>query len=382
MLTELYITVDPGFDSIKVIANGIIFKFPFNAEETDERVINEYALRDDFMLYREVSGSTWRVGQYARELIFDNKNNTELESKMRDFYTEKRFISKEFLVGLRTAIALSIDKTNLYNSQHELVIYLMVALPHSSREQYCASVKGISAGNHTFSLKVGKSKEKKYNFSINENNIYTVSQTIAAILGETSDINGNINQEKFFYLSEGPTLVIDGGYYTTGLVHVSRGGSVDDRKSESNIDYSMKNINIAVADSISDKRPDIKYYVLEYMLSQNDRKVRYIEKGQAAEIDLKSIREEKIKEICNEFIKYLNNKYNKLLDFNYVLVTGGTGACFYNQLKDYYTNSLNVIDESHFILSNSEINDKSYSIEYSIAIGAYKGLKGKLLQKN
>ena len=32
---QMFIAVDPGFDSMKVVANVIVFKFPFNVVETD-----------------------------------------------------------------------------------------------------------------------------------------------------------------------------------------------------------------------------------------------------------------------------------------------------------------------------------------------------------
>ena len=72
-MKRLFIAVDPGFDSMKVVANGNVFKFPFNVVETDERKMTDYHLRDDFLLFRTFDGATYRVGQYARELVFDNK---------------------------------------------------------------------------------------------------------------------------------------------------------------------------------------------------------------------------------------------------------------------------------------------------------------------
>lgn len=42
MPNKLFIAIDPGFDSTKVIANGKFFKFPFNAIETDERKMSDY----------------------------------------------------------------------------------------------------------------------------------------------------------------------------------------------------------------------------------------------------------------------------------------------------------------------------------------------------
>lgn len=74
MSKQLLIAIDPGFDAMKVIANGVHFKFPFSAVETDERKMSDYGSRQGFILYKDSSGATWRVGQYARTLMFENKS--------------------------------------------------------------------------------------------------------------------------------------------------------------------------------------------------------------------------------------------------------------------------------------------------------------------
>jgi hypothetical protein len=377
MQNQLFVSIDPGFDNMKVIANGQHYKFPFNAVETDERKMSDYGRRDGFILYKDESGTTWRVGQYARGLIFDNKEQQEQAEKMRGFYTEERFTSNEFMVGLRTALAMAINKAGLYDCQASLDIRLIVALPHSCRAKFSSTIVGAAAGEHSFFMRFDDSQEKAYRFTIQESNVYTISQTIAAILGETSDDNGNINEEKFFYLSNGPTLVIDGGYYTVGLVPVSRGGSVDDARAESDTGHAMKMVNVAVEQEIANQRPDIKHYSIEYLLTQDDGRVRYLENGKARTIDLATIRSEKIQEVCAHFAGYLDKKYNNLLDFKYVLVTGGTGACFYQQLLAYYKEA-GIMDEEHMMLTSPVINDKPLPIEFSIAAGAYKGLLGKI----
>lgn len=377
MQNQLFVSIDPGFDNMKVIANGQHYKFPFNAVETDERKMSDYGRRDGFILYKDESGTTWRVGQYARGLIFDNKEQQEQAEKMRGFYTEERFTSNEFMVGLRTALAMAINKAGLYDCQASLDIRLIVALPHSCRAKFSSTIVGAAAGEHSFFMRFDDSREKAYHFTIQESNVYTISQTIAAILGETSDDNGNINEEKFFYLSNGPTLVIDGGYYTVGLVPVSRGGSVDDARAESDTGHAMKMVNVAVEQEIANQRPDIKHYSIEYLLTQDDGRVRYLENGKARTIDLATIRSEKIQEVCAHFAGYLDKKYNNLLDFKYVLVTGGTGACFYQQLLAYYKEA-GIMDEEHMMLTSPVINDKPLPIEFSIAAGAYKGLLGKI----
>lgn len=372
-MEKLFIAIDPGFDSLKVAANGKIFKIPFSVQETDERKLTDYGLRQDFLLYRDAVGTTYRVGSYARELIFEHKSQSEIDRKMEGFYTEERFTSQEFLVGLRVAIALAMDANGMAGDQ-DPEIFMMVALPHAVRQKYAASVTGTVAGPHRFSLTHGENPEKSYLFTIQEDHVFTVSQTIAAIIGETSDDSGNINQDKFFYLTEGPTLVVDGGYYTTGLVSVSRGGSVDDNMTESDTEHAMKNVNIAIAEAVKDRRADIRHYVMEYLI-QNSSKIRYMNNGKAETIDLAALRVEKAKEVCASLINHINQRYNNLLDYNYVMVTGGTGAVFYQQMLDYYTEA-GIFDKDHFLLSSSELLGEKYSIEYSIVIGAYKGLMG------
>lgn len=366
---QLFIAVDPGFDSMKVVANGIVFKFPFNVVETDERKMTDYRLREDFMLYQDSNGGTYRVGQYARELVFDNK------SRVDSFYTEQRFISEEFQVGLNTAVALSIEKNDMCDNQSDLEIYLMVALPHGCRETYAPTIVGLASGTHKFKLRCGQGKDKVFRYHIAEKNVYTVSQTIAAILGETSDDIGNVDDEKFFYLSNGPTLVLDGGYYTMGMVVVSRGGSVDETKTESDTQHAMANVNQLIAEAIKDKRPDINHYAIEYLLSKDDGIIRYMSDGKATAINLNELRQSKVQEICASLIQYLNDKYNNLLDFKYVLVTGGTGATFYQQLLDYYS-SAGLLDSDHLMLTTGMLDGKQYPVEYAITIGAYKGLRG------
>ena len=376
MQKQLLLAIDPGFDNVKVIANGEHFKFPFNAVETDERKMSDYGRRDGFILYKDESGATWRVGQYARGLIFDNKEQQEQAEKMRGFYTEERFISSEFTVGLRAALAMAINKTGMYDDQENLDIRLIVALPHGCRAKFASTIVGVVAGEHSYYMRFDNGPEQAYHFTIQESGVFTISQTIAAILGETSDDDGNIDDDKFFYLSNGPTLVIDGGYYTVGLVPVSRGGSVDDARAESDTEHAMKMVNVAVEKEIASQRPDIKHYSIEYLLAQNDGIVRYLEGGKAHAIDLAAIRKEKIEDVCDDFIEYLNKKYNNLLDFRYVLVTGGTGACFFPQLLAHYK-EMGIMDDEHMLLTSPNVYDNPLPIEFSIAAGAYKGLRGK-----
>lgn len=376
MTNELFLAIDPGFDSFKVVANGRTFKFPSNVIETDERKMADYNLRDDFMLYKDSYGATYRVGQYARELVYQNKDIKERSREQEEFYTEQRFTSGDFQVSLRSAIALALKSEGL-PSHYDGTIYVIVALPHSCRTRYTAAVIGAAAGKHSFTMRLGQDAEQDYQFNIDDKNVMTVSQTIASILGETSDDHGKINRDKFFYLSNGPTLVLDGGYYTMGIVEVSKGGSVDDTKTESDIRHAMRNVNSQVAREVRKVRSDIEHYQVEYLISQNEGQIRYMQDGKAQIIDLNKIRAQKVRNVCTDFCRYLDEKYNNLLDVRYVLVTGGTGSVFYPYILEHLEQS-GVLDKDHVLLASGELCGISNPIEFSIVVGAYKGLMGKL----
>ena len=158
---------------------------------------------------------------------------------------------------------------------------------------------------------------------------------------------------------------------------MDRGGSINEEKTFSDINHAMKNINMEIAKELENQRPDIKYYVIEYLMTKNEGKLKYLKNGKAQIIDLNVLKKEKIKEMSSRFIESLNAKYNNLLDFNYVLVTGGTGARYYEHLKEYYVGK-GIVEEDRLILTNNILNGKRFDIEYAIAAGAYKGLKGKV----
>ena len=101
------------------------------------------------------------------------------------------------------------------------------------------------------------------------------------------------------------------------------------------------------------------------------------EQGRVVTIDLTEIRNRKLQTVCSSFIRYLNKKYDNLLDFRYLLVTGGTGACFFTQMLDYYKGT-GLMDDEHMLLTSPIIEGNALPIEFSIAVGAYKGLRGKI----
>lgn len=372
-MQKLVIAVDPGFDSMKVVANGKLFKFPFNVVETDERKMSDYKLRDSFMLYQDDLGGTYRVGEYAREILFDNKSNVD------SFYTTERFVSNEFKIGLETAIGIAIKKNGFLPRQGDLDIHLIIALPHACRDKYESTVKGSASGHHKYMLRLGTEKPCRFSYKIEEANVKIISQTIAAMLGETSDDDGYVDEDKYQFISEGPTLVLDGGYYTMGMVVISRSGIVDEEKTESDTKHAMANVNEAIVSQVREVRQDITHYSVEYLLNVDNGILKYIDSktGKAAKLDLRQLRQEKIVEVCNSLIEYLNARYNRLLDFNFVMVTGGTGACFYPHLLEYYNQRDQFLDNT-MVLTSSQLNGVNNPIEYAIAIGAYKGLQGIL----
>ena len=375
VMQKLNVAIDPGFDSMKVIANGKAFKFPFSVIRTDESNQQDMRIQSNRILYTSPKGITYRVGEFARAKAYEEKGL--LDTEMESFYSAARFEGDSFRVGLDTAIGMAIEMNGLYDFMDSLDIRLVIALPHSMRLRFVGTVAEKITGESEFSLQLGRGPMKPYHIQIDSVNLITVSQTIAAIVGETSDEYGCIDEEKEFYLTEGPTMVLDGGYYTVGVVPVMDGGNVDERWTLSDTDHAMKNINMRIVDELRPFRPDIRHYTIEYLLNRNNGIHRFMKDGRIQVFDLKQIREEKIREVCGEFMEFLMSRYNNLLDYRYVLVTGGTGACFYPYMLEY-VKEIGLMDEKNFLLTTSRLEGQELSIEYAIAVGAYKGLRGKM----
>lgn len=375
-MKKLSIGIDPGFDSVKITIENVLFKFPFNAIQTDESKFIKHAVNNNLYIYRNNEMRTWRVGEYARQYIYETKDKAEIMQEMKSFYSKDRFTKPEFKITLETAIVLALMKYQEANPEfsleklNEYEIVSIIALPHAIADEYRSIIIDALAGEHNFELKIGNNDYKRFKFNLEEKNIGTISQTLSALISITTNDEG-YELEEHQNILKGPSLIIDGGYYTVGIVQINEGDILPDL-TESNTNFAMQNVYERIEKALAGKRSDIRSYNIEYLLKKYDGVLKYKTPENKVEVlDLKELRKEKIKEVCEMFTQYLNDKFDNLLDVKYLVLTGGTGAEFYEYIKDYYTKN-GTLEENNILLTEGVINNKPWSCEYAISVGAYK----------
>ncbi len=381
------ISVDPGFSSLKVICEGMMFSLPCD-------VIDNTGNEDKFILEKrgsytaiELFGKTYLVGDYARKLLLEENRQVQQEVQKDVLNDFERFSTTYFEVSMKAAIGMAlVQYCELTQKKHlkpeirvedlkDCDIFLAVALPHVV---YDLGKKGPGGqvverlfGSHKFKLELAGSTYD-LNFRIRSDVAYKVhSQVIAALLGTIEDEFGEslniIDTTDNFK----PILVVDGGYKTVGIFKLSKLDSVEE--AESNPDFAMAKVDEGVAKRMAERgRSDIKPYNIQELYDSKEE-IAVVDNGETHFITVNNDRDEVAAQYCNVMIDYLRSKYNGFLPIKQILITGGTGAAYFDTFLNYINNTP---DTSHLKgrvkLARYKFMGKRVDPQYAIVAGLYK----------
>ncbi|SKB92065.1 hypothetical protein SAMN06296386_10935 [Lachnospiraceae bacterium] len=398
---NIVISVDPGFDSTKIVINGEMFCIPYNVVDITGKEKDAIgAKKAGYILSHYIDGKSFLVGDEARKRMMEEDARINQASKQTMESSFEKFTTDDFEVNIMTCIGVALvrysemlrssnkgmtfdiqqyslfaaksdERNKAYDSYYEgFNFWVGVALPHDAVEDVWSTVKKKIAQFHNFSIELA---DGTYDICIDikRNHCATQSQARAAFLGLLSDDNGiPLDGPEAMEEKNIPALLIDGGYRTVGMFKISRDGAVV--QAESNTTYAMFNINTDVEETL------VKNYGIDHVKEYNIEEwikeggvVNYLKNDRSEQVDLTKIRDEKIKEVCDNLIAYLNQKYNNLLDIKTIIITGGTGKVYFDQISKYikeYRNSISVR------ITDYEFEGKEISPAFGVATGLYKVL--------
>ncbi len=393
---RIFISIDPGFDSIKILINGVtLLKFPkevadiSNMQEgngyqgTQNRFIG--VKEDDYMKVQYVEGKTHLVGEYAAKYLAERGDEKSIEESFaisesaNDTFSVFQTTEKEILIMTAIAKALieyaktaqnlvKLEPQNGYTEVKILTdqIFIGVAMPHDAVDAWNYIEKWMN-GTHDYKL---ETKEGLYHININTRKCMVGSQVISALYGVLTDDIGALNDVA---LSDDklPAIVIDGGYLTLGIAHFTTVKLVDG--SDSNLKYAMRNIYDNVAKQIREisKRSDVSSVTVKQTMRQKEKKLHYLDgdkKGHT--IDVGAMVGDEIRKVCEELIEELRSKYKDLVNTRSIIVTGGTGIAYYEHMKEI----LSDCDWINVMLTDYEFNGKNITPDFAIVVGMYKVL--------
>ena len=335
------IGIDYGYSAVKVFSPNSISRFPSYAMrvKSDFSFIAETAKNS--ILYKNLdTNEMWLVGEVA-ENIKKTGDTTDSESLL---YGRDRWQNPMSKVLIETGLGLAMKRVELKaaNGAPYIMepgddkIVIQTGLPEEYMED-AEDVKDAFSGMHSFALKIADGEWKTYTFNIDAADVFVMSQPKGTLFSVCINKNGQFHPDAAKYLSSS-VIVFDAGFGTLDIFTINS-GTVGE--GETYRDLGMKRILQETSQGIKSAfKVDIPVPAMQKALATG--KVRSVDKKnfKASEHSFGDILAEANSRICDEAITRTASALN-LIDYDYLIVTGGTGAAWYNQIvdkfKDFYT---------------------------------------------
>lgn len=343
------IAIDVGYSAVKLFSPNTVARFPSYAKRVDSDFQYAGETPRTSILYKDlVTGEMWVVGEKAQDLM----SVTDTTDSEASLYGRSRYDSDIFRIVTRVGLGIGMI-SNEFGSVEDDRIVVQTGLP----EKYMgdeAELKESISGHHEFAIKIGSDDWQKFNFSLETSDIYVMSQPKGTLFSVCIDKNGHFHRNAAKYLSSS-VIVFDPGFGTLDIFPILSGVV---GHGETYQDLGMKRI-LQETTKLIKKEFDVDVPVPAMQKYLSTGTVRYVNKFTSKEYAFGDLLGDATERICEEAILRMAGALN-LGDYNYMIVTGGTGAAWFNQIKDKFKDftTLEIIqgnqnDELPFVYSNA-----------------------------
>ena len=350
------IAIDGGYSSVKGVSPNKVFTFPSYAKKApaDFSVVGKLS-DDDLQFIDNKNGDVWLVGKTAEATMDQGDVDSTTDASL---YTRYRYNSDVYRVIMATGLALG-----LYGTGEGNEIFLQTGLPSAYVKRDSGKLIQSLCGDYDISLKVGNAPFARFKFSLDEEHIDVMEQprgTLNSIVykdGKPSDIATKILKSS--------VVVLDIGFGTSDIF--SFRNSISGGHLTYN-DTAMKSVFDLALRKISEEYPvDVKTFELQKYLTSGD--IPYMdmdtEEFSTKYIPIAPYIEASNKELCDKEVARLMQEYGNLLDYQYLVVTGGTGESRFEMIKD----KLKGIPKLSVLPGNMNTSDLPFA--YSNVLGYY-----------
>ena len=190
------------------------------------------------------------------------------------------------------------------------------------------------AGIHKFSIQLGSNDWINFAFEILPENIEIMPQPMGSLVSIATDRNGGQVPEAKKYFSSN-LIIFDPGFGTLDTFDIQN-HYVSSSKTWN--DLGMKRVLQETCDIISKEyNTYIQVPAMQKLLGDGSFKTEFDPVTRKREIvPFADILERANKKVCEEALNVLDSYYNYLQDHDYLVVTGGTGAAWYDMIVDHY----------------------------------------------
>lgn len=360
------IALDIGYSAVKGFSPNAVYSFPSYARKiTTEMLSLGQPNAKDIQYKDEVTGETWSVGLAAQNMI----TSDDAQDSIQELYGRNRYFSPMFIVIARVGLALGMI-SNTFGSPDGKNIVVQTGLPPAYLKSDTELIKEALSGSHDFSIKLGTKQWSRFTFDLPEENIWVMAQPMGTLLSIATDNNGKFIPEAKKYFSSS-MLIFDPGFGTFDVFNI-RNRLIQSYETFDNL--GMKRVLQETSDEIFKKyKTEVPVPAMQKYLETGEVKVIDRRAHKAKVAPFADILEEKNKLVCDEAINKINNVYNDLIDHDYLVITGGTGAAWNDIVVDYYKDM-----ETLTIIPGNQNDSLPYI--FSNVRGYYMYMTGKLKQ--
>lgn len=314
--------LDIGYSAVKGFSPTVRSCIPAFVREQPAMVIGTPRATDIY--YRDKTG-VYAVGSLAMESL-SAKDTNDASNTM---FSRNRYFSPSFLILARVGLAVEIG------ADEKRPIFLQTGLPPAYRKADTPLLKEALCGKHEFAVKIGTGDWVDYSFVLDDAFIDVMDQPIGSVFSASKRSDGTtvLCDDGRTYIDHN-VLVLDGGFGTLDVFSVSNRAI---NSANTFNDLGMR----AVFERTTEKIFELYgKEVYPHTLQQ------YLDNGKLAVFDRKtrSTHQEDISEILREANRYVFEKamtkiesaYDDLTDYDYLLVTGGTGSAWFDMLRERY----------------------------------------------
>lgn len=341
---DYIVALDAGYSSMKVFYEGGYFCFPSYARKLED--VLTISSKED-ILYRDSTGELFVVGRTAQDMISSNDtNDTDGE-----LFSRKRYNNKIFKILCNTAIGMA-----LLSKKDERKIIVQTGLPTSYVKGDSVAFKNALCKAASFELKIGNREWQHIDFSIEADNVFIMAQPVGSYYSVLIKSNGKYVSNSKDYLFNN-TLVMDIGFGTFDLYGTkSRSVACEESIDDLGMREVLKHTSKKIFDELNE---DIRVQALQKNLETGVVTCVNEEEMKTEDRELSPLLEASNNEVFKDAITRTREITNTFRDYKYLIVGGGTGEAWFENIKQYLSGmkSLTVVpsninDPLPFIYSN------------------------------
>ncbi len=332
------IGLDIGYGGVKYFAPNKYGCFPAYAVRSNGQRIATGNDSSELCYMSADRKEIWLVGQYAQDGIAPN----EITISKETMYGRNRFSNPMFKAIALTGLGLAMLSNSQGNPDGK-EIYLQTGLPPKYLNDK-EGLKNVLVGEHHFFLRIG-STEYELHFSIQSERIYFISQPMGACLSVSIDENGRNREDKKSgfkgaKLLRNFSLVVDGGFGTFDTFDI-RKGYINNETCETFKQFGMEAVlELVIKEIQKNFHVEVSFEGIQKILSDGFVKEKKFDEEKGRKIfvkhDIGEIVQKCSKEICRAALNQIDTTYNDLEDYQYLVVSGGTGAAWLKDIREHY----------------------------------------------